>query len=290
MQTKIGFIGQGWIGKHYADEFENRLYAVVRYALEEPYVQNKDQIKECQVVFLAVPTPTTSAGFSYEPVRSALGAVGSGSTVVIKSTLIPGTTEALQAEFPNLFILHSPEFLVEATAAHDAAKPLRNIVGIPIDTDVFRAKAEQVLKILPEAPYNQIMSSREAEIVKYAGNGFLFTKVIFFNLLYDFVAQHGGDWEMVRQAITYDPRIASSHTNPIHRSGHDTETNGTAKRGAGGHCFIKDFEALRRQYAELLPKDATGQAVLASLIDKNIELLTASNKDLDLLEGVYGKK
>jgi UDP-glucose 6-dehydrogenase len=66
---------------------------------------------------------------------------------------LPGVTEKLQSEFPHVFVLHSPEFLVEATAAHDAAKPKRNLVGIPIDTQEYREKAEAVLRILPEAPY-----------------------------------------------------------------------------------------------------------------------------------------
>ena len=59
----IGFVGQGWIGKHYADNFEARGYMVVRYALEEPYVKNKEKIKECGIVFIAVPTPTSPKGF-----------------------------------------------------------------------------------------------------------------------------------------------------------------------------------------------------------------------------------
>ena len=45
---KIGFIGQGWIGKNYADDFERRGLEVVRYALEEPYVKNKDKINRFQ--------------------------------------------------------------------------------------------------------------------------------------------------------------------------------------------------------------------------------------------------
>ena len=46
-----------------ADDFEARGYDIVRYALEEPYKANKDKIKECQIVFIAVPTPTTEEGF-----------------------------------------------------------------------------------------------------------------------------------------------------------------------------------------------------------------------------------
>ena len=52
---KIGFIGQGWVGKHYADDFEARGHDVVRYALEEPYVANKERVAECGIVFVAVP-------------------------------------------------------------------------------------------------------------------------------------------------------------------------------------------------------------------------------------------
>jgi predicted dinucleotide-binding enzyme len=64
MTTQIGFIGQGWIGRHYADEFESRMYDVVRYSLEEQYIGNKDRISTCTVVFIAVPTPTTLDGSS----------------------------------------------------------------------------------------------------------------------------------------------------------------------------------------------------------------------------------
>ena len=69
MNNTIGFIGQGWIGKHYADEFQARMYDVIRYSLEEPYIQNKERIKECEVVFIAVPTPTTPEGFDDSIVR-----------------------------------------------------------------------------------------------------------------------------------------------------------------------------------------------------------------------------
>jgi nucleotide sugar dehydrogenase len=278
METKIGFIGQGWIGKHYADEFESRMYSTVRYSLEEPYIQNKDLIKDCEVVFIAVPTPTTEVGFDESIVKEALTLIGEGKTAVIKSTLLPGVTEQLQEAFPHIFVFHSPEFLVEKTAAYDAAKPKRNIVGIPVLNEEYQTKAEGILRILPEAPYNKVMHSRDAEMVKYAGNCFLFSKVLFMNLLYDLTVETGCDWETMREAMIHDPRIGESHTQPVHSSG----------RGAGGHCFIKDFEAFRRLYdAEV--GDEFGSATLKAMARKNISLLVDSNKDLDLLEGVYGK-
>ena len=55
---KIGFIGQGFIGKNYANDFENRGFEVVRYALENGYHVNKNGISDCDITFVAVPTPT----------------------------------------------------------------------------------------------------------------------------------------------------------------------------------------------------------------------------------------
>lgn len=273
----IGFIGQGWIGKHYADDFEARGLSIVRYALEEAYIGNKDKIADCDIVFIAVPTPTTEKGFDDSIVRSAMTLVGKGKSAVIKSTIVPGTTESIQSENPDIFVFHSPEFLVEKTAAYDAAHPNRNIIGIPKDEPVYREKATEILSVLPKAPYEAIMASRDAEFVKYAGNCYLFTKVMYMNMFYDLVTAMQGDWNQIREAFVHDPRIGASHTEPV--------LNG--KRGAGGHCFIKDFEAFRGMY-DTYVQDKTGSSVLESLARKNIKLLKESNKDIDLLTGVYG--
>lgn len=274
---KIGFIGQGWIGKHYADDFENRGYEVVRYSLEEPYRQNKEKILECEISFIAVPTPTTPTGFDDSYLRSALENIASGNIAVVKSTTIPGLVASLQEIFSDIIVLHSPEFLVEKTAAYDAANPNRNIIGIPKDTPEYRTAAESVLAVLPEAPYKAVMSSLESELVKYAGNCFLYTKVLFMNTLYDMVTKSGGEWSQVREALINDPRIGVSHTEPVHDTG----------RGAGGHCFIKDFEAFRQYYKTVVGEDKA-YALLTAEVEYNNHLLMESNKDMDLLEGVYG--
>lgn len=274
---KIGFIGQGWIGRHYADEFEARMYNTVRYSLESEYVGNKEKIKDCKIVFIAVPTPTTEKGFDDSMVRDALTCIGEGNIAVIKSTLLPGTTEKLQNAYPNIFVVHSPEFLVEKSAAYDAAKPKRNIIGLPNQNPEYHAIAGTILKVLPEAPYNKIMSSKDAELLKYAGNCFLFTKIVFMNVLYDLIQAQNGNFETVVEAMKHDPRIGESHMQVLHSSG----------RGAGGHCFIKDFEAFRRLYRESTG-DELGLSLLTQSVQFNNALLKKTHKDLDLLSGVYG--
>jgi nucleotide sugar dehydrogenase len=274
---KIGFIGQGWIGRNYADDFEKRGFTIVRYSLDPQHLHSRDEISTCEIVFIAVPTPTSPDGFNVNSVRDALLLVGKGNIAVIKSTISPGTTEAMQAEYPNIFVLHSPEFLVESTAAHNAAHPDRNIIGIPKNTTEYIDHAKLVLSVLPDAPYETIMAARDAEFVKYAGNCFLYTKVVYMNMLYDLVQSMGGDWSRIKEAFTHDSRIGTSHAEPIHKSG----------RGAGGHCFIKDFEAFRHMY-DKYTGDPTGSDVLKTLAYKNIQLLVESDKDPDLLAGVYG--
>ena len=278
MKETIGFIGQGWIGKHYADDFENRGYKTIRYALEEEYLQNKELIKDCRITFVAVPTPTTPDGFDSSILENSLAVVGKGSVAVIKSTTIPGLIVQLQEKFPEIFVLHSPEFLVEKTAAHDAANPNRNIIGVPEDNDEYRKIAQEVIDVLPIAPYNRVMSSKESELVKYAGNCFLYTKVLYMNMLYDVVEKSGGEWPVVREAMINDPRIGESHTEPLHDSG----------RGAGGHCLIKDFEAFRI-FHNSNNRDSNASILLEKMINYNNYLLQNSSKNIDILEGVYGK-
>ena len=276
-ELRVGFIGQGFIGKHMADDFENRGYDIVRYAVEEPYIANKDLIAQCDITFIAVPTPTTPEGFDFSIIRSVLPLIGKGKTAVVKSTILPGTTEGLQKDFPDIFVMHSPEFLREVSAAEDTDHPERNIIGIPKDDETYQAAAEAVMAILPEAPYSVITTARNAECIKYIGNTFLYTKLVFMNMANQFVVSSGADWESVREAVGHDSRIGHGHTNVVQDSG----------RGAGGHCFIKDFEALIEHY-EAHANDEVGLEALKTLRRKNNHLLVDSKKDLDLLRGVYG--
>lgn len=275
----IGFIGQGFVGKSYADDFEKRGFTVIRYALEEPYRANKDAIKSCDIVFVAVPTPSTPKGFDDGIVIEALTLVGAGKVAVIKSTLVPGHTKKIQERFPKLTILFSPEFLNAATAAKDAAKPFSNIIGLPKKTPKHRAAAEVVHQILPRAPFSLTCSAEEAEVYKYAHNVSGVMQVLTYNLMYDTSKHFGADWANIQKALEADPMVSNWYIRPVHKSG----------RGAGGPCFIKDLAAFARLYEQTVAHP-DGAAFLRSAEKKNIALLTASKKDLDLLAGVYGPK
>ena len=276
-KSPVGFIGQGYVGKNYADDFEARGFTTVRYALEEPYRGNKTKIAECDIVFIGVPTPTTSAGCDTSIVKEALGLVGDGKVAVIKSTIPPGTTRALQQECPQIVVLHNPEFLRESYARQDVEHPDRTIIGIPQDSELYRARAQELLTLLPKAPFELVCDSQTAEFIKYTHNTLGYALIVFANVLYDMAQVHGVAWEPVKNSILHNPWYPEKYLDPVHKGG----------RGAGGTCFVKDFAALRALYEQSV-RNPAGLALLEAYEKKNVELLHTSGKDLDLLRGVYG--
>lgn len=99
------------------------------------------------------------------------------------------------------------------------------------------------------------------------------------NLLYDLCESMNIDYEMVKEGMSWDVRIGHTHLDVNHQGG----------RGAGGHCFIKDFAAFVEMHNKNCSDDAIGRILLKHIEKENIKLLKNTNKNLDLLEGVYGK-
>jgi len=124
-----------------------------------------------------------------------------------------------------------------------------------------------------------ITSAKEAELFKYLRNCFFYTKVIYMNLVYDLSKNLGCRWEVLREIMANDPWIGNMHIDPVHKTG----------RGAGGECFIKDLAALRKFYQQNL-NDEKADKIFSALEEKNVELLLKSQKDLNLLKGVYGEE
>jgi len=275
---KIGCIGQGFVGKNTADNFEARGLEVVRYAIGPEFADSKAKIADCEIVFIAVPTPSTPAGFDYSVVEQVIGLVGDGNIAIIKSTLLPGTTAEIQANHPNKTVLFSPEFLCEKTAAHDVAHPIHNIVGYNESIDKQKEAAEQVMSILPESPHNYLVSVESAELFKYAHNLNGYFRVILSNLLFDVGEKQGANWDQVQAMMDTDVMMSPYYNQPVHKGG----------RGAGGNCFVKDMAAFRHLHETTLT-DSSGLAVLQALEKKNLELLQSTGKSEDIIRGVYGE-
>lgn len=277
---KIGCIGQGFVGKNLSNDLEERGFNVIRYSLDDAYILNQNKIKDCDIVFIAVPTPTTPEGFNHDLIREVLPLVKDGSIVVLKSTLIPGTTQKLQDEFKNKIILCSPEFLSEQTASFDSARPYVNVIGMAYDTASHRQAALKVQSVLPHTSHNFIVPSGAAEVYKYAHNLNGYFRIILTNLLFDMAEKNNVDWADVKSMMDSDIMMSPYYNKPVHKGG----------RGAGGNCFVKDMAAFRHEYEALFEKeDEQGIAVLKALERKNLQLLTATSKSQEIIRQVYGE-
>lgn len=230
---KMGVMGLGMVGGALKKYFEKKRYEVLFYDKGRKEGSIGD-VNKSDIVFICVPTPFDSEkGFDLSYIEDACQNISGEKTIVIKSTVLPGTTERIQKKYPRHKFLFNPEFLTELTADQDMEYPDRQIIGYTKESyDV----AGDILQILPLAPFNRIMPSAEAEMVKYFGNTWFSTKVVFANQMYDLCQKLGLSYESIMEAAAADKRIGRTHLEIFHKN----------YRGYGGKCLPKDIKALIR--------------------------------------------
>ncbi len=222
-------MGIGVVGSTVRRWFESRGHQVHVYDPPKGY-HDEAALADADVVFVCVPTPYGDNGFDATHLEAAVATIPGGRIVVVKSTVLPGTTEALQDAFPQHRFMFSPEFLRERSAYEDFVAPDRQILGY---TRRSQAYAEMVLGLLPNSPYARAVPATEAELVKYVTNAFLALKVTFANEVYDLCERIGARYDLVKEGAAADDRIGSSHMDPL-ESGY---------RGYAGRCLPKDMKA-----------------------------------------------
>jgi UDPglucose 6-dehydrogenase len=234
MIKSVGIMGVGYVGGAVLKVFEASGMPVTGYDPAKG-LTDLDKVNAADAVFIAVPTPyrPDQGGFDLSFVESAIGALSGEKLIVIKSTVLPGTTEALQEKWPQHTFLMNPEFLTQATADQDMRFPDRQIVGYTKKRESF-TRAGDLMAILPLAPFERIMPATAAEVVKYFNNTWFSTKVTFANQMYDLCEKLGVDYDAVREAAAADKRVGRSHLEVFHKG----------YRGYGGACLPKDTRAL----------------------------------------------
>ena len=228
---KIGIIGVGMVGGALRRYFEKKGVRLFLYD-EGKNLSSLEEVNQADVIFICVPTPfNKEKGFDLSCLEKTGQNIKGQKIVVIKSTVWPGTTEKFQKKHPQHKFLFNPEFLVEEKADEGMQNPGRQIIGY---TENSRDVSEEILRILPRAPFEKIIPATEAEMVKYFGNTFLSTKVIFGNQIYELCQKLGIDYEIVRESASADKRIGYSHLDVRHGG----------YFGYGGKCLPKDIRAL----------------------------------------------
>ncbi len=233
MKFKVGVIGNGFVGEAQAFAFSPTTDLRIYDIDPTKATHTKEEIDECDFIFVCVPTPMKKDGtqdLSY--VKKVFDEAVSGPTYIIKSTVLPGTTDRLWGKYPNLSIIFSPEFLTERTAKLDMLTQARIVLGGRKDLTM---KAKELFEQRFMNRHIIETTSTTAELIKYMNNTFFATKVSIMNefkLLADAI---GADWQDALYGFAADGRIGDSH---LHVPGPD------GRLGYGGTCFPKDVNAL----------------------------------------------
>jgi UDPglucose 6-dehydrogenase len=204
-------------------------------------INPKEALDEADVVFIAVGTPSRRGDghadltYVYEAAREIAGGLTGSTVVVTKSTVPVGTGDEVERILRQLrpdldiAVVSNPEFLREGAAIHDFKHPDRIVIGTE-DEHAKKVVAEIYRPLyLNQAPIIHTRR-RTAELIKYAANAFLATKISFINEMADLCERVGADVQEVARGIGLDNRIGSKflHAGP----------------GFGGSCFPKDLRAL----------------------------------------------
>jgi UDPglucose 6-dehydrogenase len=200
-----------------------------------------DGVRNADAIFIAVGTPSrrgdghADLSYVYQATRDIGAALTKASVVVTKSTVPVGTgdeVERILREVAPQFETHvvsNPEFLREGAAIGDFKRPDRIVIGT--ENEAARAVMREVYRplYLNQAPL-VFTSRRTSELIKYAANAFLATKITFINEIADLCEAVGANVQDVSRGIGLDNRIGSKflHAGP----------------GYGGSCFPKDTLAL----------------------------------------------
>lgn len=235
----IGVVGNGFVGQAHVRGFLEHGTVKVFDALPERRTHPLAEVLQQEIVFVCLPTPMGPDGAADLSVIDGFFAsiAGHNGTLVLKSTVPPGTTDRMAKAHRLPGLLHSPEFLTARAALIDFQCPARMIVGWALHgamghaervRDVFRARFPGVQTLF--------MRAVESELVKYVCNCFFATKLSFFNEAKLVAESLDADWDKVMGGVLADGRIAKSH---CFVPGPD----GPAVRGFGGSCFPKDLNA-----------------------------------------------
>lgn len=246
--AKLGIIGYGIVGQALAYGFSQEnikdKYQIKYYDKFKDTESLESVVRDSEFIFICLPTPMKAdeSGIDLSIIEDSISEItkltnGTDKIIVIKSTVTPGTTQALEKKYPKTNFAFNPEFLTEANYLEDFLNADRTIVGASNDLTSRRVIALYRQRF-PKMKIFQT-DTITAEMVKYMANAFLATKVIFANQMFDICQSLGIKYEEVKQMVVADHRIYDSHLDV------------TTAKGFGAKCFPKDIVALIGKAKEL---------------------------------------
>jgi UDPglucose 6-dehydrogenase len=238
-----GIMGCGVVGGSLLKACQAKGMEVSGYDIAKPELGPFENLLSTDIIFLCLPTPTKEGVQTTAALQAAISRLHTAlydGVVVIKSTVLPGTTGGFEAQFPSMRFAHNPEFLTEANAYNDTLHQGTILIG-----GTAGGRLEQIRAFWKTfdstATIKMYPHPATTEMAKYMHNCMLAIKVGFCNDIYELcqkVKVHHEqtlDYNEVAEAAAMLGKIGGNHTSVPGPDG---------KIGYGGMCFIKDTTAL----------------------------------------------
>lgn len=259
--------------------FENGLSELLSDVVSSGHLSvtndNVEAASTSDLVFICLPTPQDADGSAntdvvFEVIDSISLALTSRSVLITKSTMPIGSVKKIQSlvRHTGANVAANPEFLREGTAVQDTLHPERVVIGCDDKNSADRI-AELYVSLNSQV---FITDPQSAELIKYASNAFLATKVTFINSVARLCDAVGADIESVSQALGSDSRIGNKFLKP--------------GPGWGGSCFPKDTSALLHQSSE----NGHSFKLLDAVISGNLEHQLDIVQQIESLLAEHGGK
>tara|TARA_R110002074_G_scaffold167867_1_gene329121 strand:+ start:4016 stop:4882 length:867 start_codon:yes stop_codon:yes gene_type:complete len=275
----IGIIGNGFVGSAIASGFALHAKVCVYDVDPKKTINTFDEVMDCEFVFIAVPTPMNIINankIDLSIVRDVFRRISNHkkskeNILILKSTVLPGSTDILAEEYPNLQIVFNPEFLTERSARLDFINASRIVLG---GTEWACERVSALYR--DRFPHTHIISTdpTSAEFIKYMCNCFFATKISYMNEMRQASDKLGLDWNSIIRGFLTDGRIGNSHVDVPGHDGH---------MGFGGKCFPKDINA----FINFFMDNKVNPTVLSAAWEKNVEV--REENDWEKIEGATSK-
>lgn len=242
----VGIVGYGFVGKAVSHNLAERLSVSVY----DPYTEVVEEVKQvhslgelerCHTIFICLPTPysSESGDYDYTAIEETLNDLAElngniGRLIVIKSTVAPDFYRQVCQRYPQLNILHNPEFLSARTAHNDFKFQSHIVIGS--GSKQLNNRLAELYRQFPQwrdIKYT-LVSGEEACLIKMACNSFYAYKLTYFNSLYQLAESLGCDYNHVREGMINCGWINSQHTRVPGNGG---------RFGYGGGCLVKDTDS-----------------------------------------------
>ena len=235
ISRNILLIGDGMVGK------ASRFSLGIENYTSAPSDKYSGYLDDYKYFMLCVPTPTKDGKQDLSAIESWLKKISDRSNpesvVIIRSTILPGTTVRLANEY-KLTIAHIPEFLSEATAIEDEENPEFVVIGC--QDIIIKEELKRFFQFKLDLEDDRLITCdpTTAELIKYAMNSFFALKVIYGNQIWEVAKESGANYDLVKRALEQH-KWGSVNGWDVWHGG---------KRGFMGKCLPKDLYAFTSKF------------------------------------------